>query len=94
MGERAFSLYDVEEFIREAGAERIGEDAVVDLERELEKLTEALTKKAKLYAEHAGRNRLIRKDDVLLLRKGRAYRKPANFIPNANTTKATSISDR
>ncbi len=94
MGERAFSLYDVEEFIREAGAERIGEDAVVDLERELEKLTEVMARKLKLYAEHAGRSKVIRKDDVLLLKHPRPYRKPANFIPNASTTKATSMSDR
>ncbi len=94
LGVRAFSLYDVEQFIREAGAERVGEDAVVDLERELEKLTEVMTKKLRLYAEHAGRSKVIRKDDVLLLRRSRAYKRPANFIPNASSTKATSISDR
>ena len=38
MGERGFSLYDIEQFIREAGAEKVTEDAVMNLERELEKL--------------------------------------------------------
>lgn len=94
MGVRAFSLYDVEQFIREAGAERISEDAVVDLERELEKLTEVMTKKVQMYAQHAGRRSLIRKADVNLLRRTRTYRKPTNFIANASTTKATSIKER
>ena len=34
MSERKFSLYDIEQFIREAGAERVTEDAVQDLERD------------------------------------------------------------
>ena len=68
MGERAFSLYDMEEFLREAGAERVTEDAVAGLERELEKLTESVANRALKYAAHAGRRKLIRKNDVLLTR--------------------------
>jgi histone H3/H4 len=67
--ERTFSLYDVEQFFREAGAERVTEDAVRDLERELDKLTETLAKKAITYANHAGRKKLIRRADVLLIKK-------------------------
>lgn len=93
MGERAFSLYDIEQFIREAGAERVTEDAVLDLERELEKLTETLTSRAKVYAEHAGRKRLIKKGDVLLT-NGRSYRRPNTFIPSARITKASSARQR
>ncbi len=70
MGERAFSLYDMEEFLREAGAERVTEDAVLNLERELEKLTQSVANKALRYAAHAGRRKLIRKNDVLLTREG------------------------
>ncbi len=66
MAERKFSLYDVEQFIREAGAEKVTEDAVLDLEKELEKLAEKLTNKAIRYAEHAGRKKLIKKSDILL----------------------------
>ena len=69
MGARAFSLYDIEQFIREAGAERVTEDAVLNLERELERLTEAIANKAIRYAAHAGRRKLIKKNDVLLTRK-------------------------
>ncbi|MDE1861019.1 MAG: NFYB/HAP3 family transcription factor subunit [Candidatus Micrarchaeota archaeon] len=67
--DRKFSLYDIEQFIREAGAERVTEDAVRDLEAELEKFTETLTKKAITYANHAGRTKLIKREDVLLIKK-------------------------
>jgi histone H3/H4 len=73
MGERAYSLYDVEQFIREAGAERVTEEAVVNLERELEKLTESIANRAIKYAAHAGRRRLVNKKDVLLAKSGTAY---------------------
>jgi len=64
-GNRKFSLYDVEQFIREAGAERISEDAVLDLEMELESFADSIAKEAIKYAEHAGR-KLIKSEDILL----------------------------
>ena len=94
MGERAYSLYDVEQFIREAGAERVTEDAVLDLERELEKLTEALTNKAMAYAAHAGRRKVIRKSDVFLAGYGSNHRKPFTLSRRARTTKTPSIRER
>ena len=78
MGARAYSLYDVEQFIREAGAERVTEDAVLNLERELEKLTEVLAHKAILYAAHAGRRKLIKRKDIMLT-TGLRYSKPQAF---------------
>ncbi len=66
MSERKFSLYDIEQFIREAGAEKVTEDAVLDLERELEKLADSIANRAMRYAEHAGRRKLIRRSDILL----------------------------
>ncbi|MDE1874264.1 MAG: NFYB/HAP3 family transcription factor subunit [Candidatus Micrarchaeota archaeon] len=93
MGERAFSLYDIEQFIREAGAERVTEDAVLDLEHELEKLTELLANRAIKYATHAGRKRLITKQDILLTRKP-VYRSPDSLRPKARSTNATSTRDR
>lgn len=93
LGERAFSLYDVEQFIREAGAERVTEDAVRDLEKRLEKLTETLANKAMRYAAHAGRKRTINKQDVLFTRK-LYYRNPPSFRPKASNTKSTSIIER
>lgn len=94
MGERAFSLYDVEQFIREAGAERVSEDAVLGLERELEKLTEALANKAIRYAAHAGRRKVIKKSDVFLAGSRISYRRPYAFSRSAAITKAPSKSDR
>jgi len=93
LGERAFSLYDIEQFIREAGAERVTEDAVVNLERELEKLTEMLASRAIKYAEHAGRKKLIKKQDVLLTRRP-SYRIPASLSAKPSSTKAASRSER
>ncbi len=64
-GNRKFSLYDVEQFIREAGAERISEDAVLNLEMELESFADSIAEEAIKYAEHAGR-KLIKSEDILL----------------------------
>lgn len=69
MSNRGFSLYDIEQFIREAGAEKVTEDAVLDLEKELERLTEKIANKAMRYAMHAGRKKLIKDSDILLLKK-------------------------
>ena len=70
MAKRGFSLYDVEQIMREAGAEQMTEDAVVDLEKELERITEKIAERALRYAKHAGRNKLIRKSDILLTEHG------------------------
>ncbi len=78
--ERKFSLYDIEQFMREAGATRITEDAVVDLERELSKLAEKLTDEALDYAKHAGRKKLIKRSDILLLKDGKIRRRPRHLI--------------
>ncbi len=96
MGARKFSLYDIEPFIKEAGAERITEDAVLELEIEIEKLAENLTKRAMRYAEHAGRRKLIRTEDVILTRKTSFmdYSSPESFSPRASITKKTSRRER
>ncbi len=97
----------MEQFIREAGAEKVTEDAVLDLEKELEKLAESITNKAMRYAEHAGRRRLIKKSDILLTKKSNdiiknntatatkiLYRRPRNLRPKARSTKNISIAHR
>lgn len=67
--ERAFSLYDVEQFLKDAGAERIHEKAVVSLEQELENTVKELVSGAKLYANYAGRKKLIKHSDIRLVKK-------------------------
>lgn len=63
---RAFSLYDIEEFIKEAGAEKINERAVVSLEQELEDTVKELVDEAKVYANYAGRKSIITDSDIEL----------------------------
>lgn len=97
LGERAFSLYDIEAFIREAGAEKVTEDAVLNLERELEKLAESVANRAAKYAAHAGRHRLIKKNDVLLAKpvsNYTNYRKPYILSKKAITTNIASSAER
>ncbi len=66
--ERVFSLYDMEQVLREAGAERVNEKAVVSLAEELENTVNELLSEAELYANYAGRTRLINDSDVSLCR--------------------------
>jgi len=96
MSDRKFSLYDVEQFLREAGAEKVTEDAVLNLERELTKLADKVTNKAIRYAAHAGRKKLIKKEDILLTRmnSGSAYSRPANLSRKARITNSTSTAHR
>ena len=93
---RVFSLYEIEQFIREAGAEKVTEDAVRDLEKEIERLANTITKKAIRYAEHAGRKKLIRTADVLLTKDTDShelpYKKPYDLSSSASTTKQSSTS--
>ncbi len=95
---RVFSLYEIEQFIREAGAEKVTEDAVRDLEKEIERLANTITKKAIRYAEHAGRKKLIRSSDVLLTKDTEShelpYKTPPTVSSSANTTKQSSTNIR
>jgi len=61
-----FSLYDVEQFLKEAGAEKVNERAVVSLERELQDTVNRLVENASVYANYAGRSRIITLNDVML----------------------------
>ncbi|MCL5100267.1 MAG: hypothetical protein M1158_04100 [Candidatus Marsarchaeota archaeon] len=67
MKQRGFSLYDVEEFLKKAGAERINENAVACLEREIEETVKDMVGEARLYANYAGRKALIRHSDLELI---------------------------
>lgn len=70
MVKRGFSLYDIEQFMKEAGAQQVTEDAVLELEKELERLTEHLAHRTLRYAKHAGRSKLIKKSDIMLTKHG------------------------
>ncbi|MCL5412469.1 MAG: hypothetical protein M1474_02395 [Candidatus Marsarchaeota archaeon] len=63
---RGFSLYDVEQFLKEAGAERVNEKAVRSLEKELEDCVNGMLSDASMYARYAGRSSLIKLSDIEL----------------------------
>ena len=64
LNKKGFSYYDIEQFLREAGAEKINEKAIVSFEEELESTVKELANDAVLYAKYAGRNTLITDCDV------------------------------
>ena len=64
-------MYDVEQFLREAGAERINEKAIISLERELEDTVNELVEEATLYANYAGRKKMINTEDIALAGHGK-----------------------
>ncbi len=70
--------------MREAGAEKVNERAVISLEKELEDTVKELMAEASVYANYAGRKRIKRSDIVLLHRNGlkarrvRMHRYPRN----------------
>ncbi|EET90429.1 MAG: hypothetical protein LVQ97_03170 [Candidatus Micrarchaeales archaeon] len=66
--QRGFSPYDIEQFLKEAGAEKINENAVFEFEKELECMLDELVEQAKIYANYAGRKKLIRGSDIDLAR--------------------------
>lgn len=66
MKRREFSLYDIEQFLRDAGAERVNEKAIISLEKELEDTVKELVDEASVYADYAGRSRLINVADIEL----------------------------
>ncbi|MEM3227943.1 MAG: hypothetical protein QXR58_00715 [Candidatus Micrarchaeaceae archaeon] len=63
---RRFSLYDIEEYLKEVGAERVNEKAVVCFEEELEDTVKELIEEAQFYANYAGRKKLITNSDIML----------------------------
>ncbi|MCX6767685.1 MAG: NFYB/HAP3 family transcription factor subunit [Candidatus Micrarchaeota archaeon] len=60
-------LYDMDRIIREAGAERVGEDASKKLSEVLEDSANEIIIRARQLARYAGRKN-IRREDILLAR--------------------------
>ncbi len=65
---RVFSLYDIEQFLKDAGAEKVTEKAAISLERELQDTVNGLVSEATFYANYAGRKRVINNSDLALAR--------------------------
>ncbi len=64
MKSRGFSLYDMEQFLKDAGAEHINEEAIFCLEKELVDTLKELVSEAQVYANYAGRKRLVTTSDI------------------------------
>ncbi|MBI5228733.1 NFYB/HAP3 family transcription factor subunit [Candidatus Micrarchaeota archaeon] len=60
-----FPLLDIDKIIREAGAERVDERASMKLSEILEDNAKELIQKARLFAKHAGRKSITKKDVLL-----------------------------
>jgi DNA-binding protein len=58
-------VFSMEKLQKKAGAKRVSESAKEELQKTLEKEIEQKTKKAMLFAKHAGR-KTIKKEDVFL----------------------------
>ena len=55
----------MEKLLKKAGAKRVSENAKAELEKILKRKTDAVSKKAILFADHAGR-KTVKREDVLL----------------------------
>jgi histone H3/H4 len=71
MKKHSFSSYDIEEFLREAGAEKVNEKAVESLRKELEEMIGDLINDANFYAHYAGRKKLITSSDIEIAHRHR-----------------------
>ena len=78
---RCFSLYDIEEYLKEVGAEKVSEKAVVGFEAELEEMVKELLGEAEFYANYAGRKKLITNSDLTLaLDSGKVNTQPQKLV--------------
>ncbi len=77
---KVFSLLDMDEFIREAGAKRVNEEASIKLRDLLEDSGKEILLKAKFLANYAGRKE-IRREDILLA---------VQYIKHTNSKKRTN----
>ena len=71
---RNISLYDIEEVLKVAGAERVHEKAIIGFETELEEMVRELVNEAQFYANYAGRRNLITNSDIELAENGGSAR--------------------
>ncbi len=74
----AFSLFDMDAFIRDAGAERVSEDASRKLDELLEDSAKQVLFRARILARHAGRKKIMRSDVILAARQMRG-KAPAGY---------------
>ncbi len=84
--QKGFSYYDIEDFLREAGAERINEKAVKSFEEELESFVKEMAEEAEVFANYAGRRKKITNKDIEMAK----ICKPKHVYIQAKQTKKSS----
>jgi histone H3/H4 len=88
---RGFSYYDVEQFLREAGAEKVNEKAIMSFKEELEQEVKELIGEAEICATYAGRKNLIKCSDIDLassLKVRKAYFVKKRSVRRSASSKA------
>ncbi len=88
---RGFSYYDVEQFLREAGAEKVNEKAIMSFKEELEQEVKELIGEAEICATYAGRKNLIKCSDIDLassLKVRKAYFVKKKSVRRSASSKA------
>ena len=68
VGKRVFSMFEMDDFLRDAGAQRVDESAAAKLGELLEDNGKLVLLRAQRLARHAGRRRVLRKDIELAAR--------------------------
>jgi histone H3/H4 len=92
---RGFSLYDIEAYLKEAGAERVNEKALISFEKELEETVEGLVNEAAIYANYAGRRSLIKCSDIELVgAKGGRSNGVISLSNNARKPRRRAVNSR
>jgi histone H3/H4 len=94
---RAFSLYDIEQFLKEEGDERVSENAVITLEKELEDMLVELVNEARVYANYAGRQNTITNSDLAFVAKSGGRRHivaKSSAINHRKTRRRLSVYER
>ncbi|HLE07945.1 MAG TPA: histone [archaeon] len=61
-----FPLASIERIAKNAGVDRIGQDAVKEIDKILEEIGEELVRDAAKAAEHAKRNTIMKEDIILV----------------------------
>lgn len=90
LAKRVFSLYDIEQFLKDEGAERVNENAVATLAKELEDTVKELVSEAQVYANYAGRTKVIRRSDVAFASKSNRHSAGKRAVLNHSPAKRTA----
>ena len=76
----AFSLFDMDSFLRSAGADRVDEAASKKLDEVLEDSANDVLFRARILARHAGRKKITRSDVLLAAKQLRSRQQSRGYV--------------